>query len=228
MEKYRVTLAAEERAALEQLVSKGKAAARKLIHARVLLLADDAPGGESPDDEIVAALGTSLRTVARVRKRLVTEGFLAALDHRPQPVRPDKIKIRGNVEQKLVELACTDPPKGRCRWTLQLLADEMVVLGLVDAISLETVRQALKKTTSSRGSSRPGASRRTPTPSSPGAWRTCSRPIGCRTTRDTRWSASTKRAGNSLARYGRPAGSDAADPPAWTTSTSGRGCATNS
>jgi uncharacterized membrane protein len=172
MEKYRVTLSVEERAALEQLVSQGKAAARKLTHARVLLLADDSEGGECPDDEIVTALGTSLRTVARVRKRLVTEGFQAALDHRPQPARPDKIKIRGDVEQKLVELACTDPPRGRCRWTLQLLAEEMVVLGLVDAISLETVRQALKKMTSSPGSSRPGVCRRTPTPSSSGGWRT--------------------------------------------------------
>jgi Homeodomain-like domain len=186
MEKYRVTLTVEERAALEQLVSKGKAATRKLTHARVLLLADDAQGEECPDEEIVATLGTSLRTVARVRKRLVTEGFQAALDHRPQPARPDKVKIRGDVEQKLVELACTDPPKGRCRWTLQLLADEMVVLGLVDTISLETVRQALKKTTSSPGSSRPGASRRTPMPSSSGAWRTCSRSIDCPTTRATR------------------------------------------
>ena len=172
MEKYRVTLTAEERVALEQLVSRGKAAARKLTHARILLLADDSQGGECPDDEVVALLGTSLRTVARVRKRLVTEGFQAALDHRPQPARPDKVKIRGDLEPKLIELACTDPPRGRCRWTLQLLADEMVVLGLVDAISLETVRQALKKTTSGRGSSRPGASRRTPMPSSSGAWRT--------------------------------------------------------
>jgi hypothetical protein len=172
MEKYRVTLTVEERASLEQLISKGKAAARKLTHARVLLLADDAEGAGCPDEEIVATLGTSLRTVARVRKRLVTEGFQAALDHRPQPPRPDKVKIRGDVEQKLVELACTDPPRGRCRWTLQLLADEMVVLGLVDSISLETVRQALKKTTSSRGSSRPGVSHRTPMPSSSGGWRT--------------------------------------------------------
>ncbi len=171
MEKYRVTLTVEERAALEQLVSKGTAAALKLTHARVLLLADDARGGEYPDEEIVATLGTSLRTVARVRKRLVTEGFQAALDHRPQPASPDKIKIRGDVEQKLVELACTDLPRGRCRWNLQLLADEMVVLGLVDTISLETVRQALKKTTSSPGSSKPGASPQTRTPSSSGAWR---------------------------------------------------------
>jgi hypothetical protein len=172
MEKYRVTLTAEERAALEQLVSKGKAAARKLTHARVLLLADNSRGEACPDEDIVAVLDASSRTVARVRKRLVTEGFQAALDHRPQPARPDKIKIRGDVEKKLVELACTDPPRGRCRWTLELLADEMVVLGLVDAISIETVRQALKKTTSTPGSSRPGVSRRTPMPSSPGAWKT--------------------------------------------------------
>jgi len=172
MEKYRVTLSAGERAALEDLISKGRAAARKLTHARVLLLADDSQGRGCPDEAIVAALSTSPRTVARVRKRLVTEGFQAALDHRPQPARPDKIKIRGDVEQRLVGLACTDPPRGRCRWTLQLLADEMVVLGLVDAISLETVRQALKKTTSSRGSSRPGASRPRPTPSTSGGWRT--------------------------------------------------------
>src|SRR3982750_1643725 len=152
MEKYRVTLAAEERAALEQLVSKGKAAARKLIHARVLLLADDSQGGESPDEEIVAALGTSPRTVARVRRRLVTEGFQAALDHRPQPPRPDKIKIKGDVEQRLIHLACSDPPEGRCHWTLSLLCDELVALGLVRSVSTETVRQALKKTTSTRGS----------------------------------------------------------------------------
>jgi uncharacterized membrane protein len=172
MEKYRVTLSGEERTALEQLVSKGKAAARKLTHARALLMADDSQGRGCPDEAIVAALGTGLRTVARVRKRLVTEGFQAALDHRPQPARPGQIKIRGDVEQRLVELACTDPPRGRCRWALRLLADEMVVLGLVDSISLETVRQALKKTTSALGSSGPGASRRMPTPSSSGAWRT--------------------------------------------------------
>ena len=82
---------------------------------------------------------------------------------RRQPPRPDKIKIKGNIEQQLIELACSDPPEGRCHWTLQLLADELVVLGLVDRIGIETVRQALKKTTSSRGSSRPGASRRAPT-----------------------------------------------------------------
>ena len=172
MDKYRVTLTAEERADLEQLVSKGKAAARKLIHARVLLLADDSLGGESPDDEIVAALGTSPRTVARVRQQFVTQGLRAAIDRKAQPPRPDKIKIKGDIEQRLIELACSDPPKGRCHWTLQLLADELVVLGLVDRIGIETVRLALKKTTSNRGSSSPGASHRMRTPNSSGAWKT--------------------------------------------------------
>ena len=168
MDKYIVSLAPEERVELQQLVQAGKAAARRLVHARILLLADR---DDCLDEEIVETLGVSLRTVERVRKRLVTEGLEAAIDHRPQPPRPDKIKIRGDLEQKLIELACADPPNGRCRWTLRLLADEMVVLGLVDAISVETVRQALKKTTSSRGSSKGGAFHQRPAPSLSGAWR---------------------------------------------------------
>jgi transposase len=172
MDKYRISMTEEERTVLEQLVSIGKAAARKLTHARILLLANAATGEVCSDDEIAAALGAGTRTIARVRKRFVTEGFLAALDHKTQPPRPDKIKIKGNIEQKLVQLACSDPPEGRCHWTLQLLADELVVLGLVDTISVETVRQALKKTTFSPGSSRLGASRPRPMPSTSGGWKT--------------------------------------------------------
>jgi hypothetical protein len=97
-------------------------------------------------------LGVGWRTIARVRKRFVTEGFEAALSHKPQPPRPDKIKIKGDLEQKVIELACSDPPEGRCCWTLQLLTDRLVALGLVKSLSDETVRQALKKTTSTRGS----------------------------------------------------------------------------
>ncbi len=147
MDKYLVTLSAEERSGLEHLVSVGKAAARKLTHARILLLADTSSGNPRTDAAIVDALGTSLRTVERVRKSLVTRGFHSALDHKPQPPRPDKVKIKGDVEQRLVRLACTDPPQGRCRWTLELLADEMVALGLAESVSTETVRQALQKTT---------------------------------------------------------------------------------
>jgi hypothetical protein len=168
MDKYRISLAPDERNELKLLVTAGKAAARKLAHARILLLAD---GEDRLDEEIVSALGVSFRTVERVRRRLVTEGLEAAIDHKPQPPRPDKIKIRGDLEQKLIELVCADPPRGRCHWTLQLLADRMVVLGLVDTVSVETVRQALKKTTSSLGSSRRGVCRQRPTPSSSGTWR---------------------------------------------------------
>jgi Homeodomain-like domain len=171
MDKYRVTLTAEERVGLEQFVSTGKAAARKLTHARILLLADS--HGESfSDEEIVVALRSSLRTVSRVRQRFVTQGPLAALDRKSQPHRPDKIKIKGDLEQKLIQLACSDPPQGRCHWTLQLLADELVVLGLIDSISTETVRKALKKTTLSPGSLRPGVSRPRPTRHTSGGWKT--------------------------------------------------------
>lgn len=147
MEKYRVSLTDEERETRKGLVNKGKIAARKIVHARVLLLADAA----RDDNFIAAALAVSTRTVHRVRQRLVTEGFLAALDPKSQPPRPDKIKIKGDVEQELVRIACCEPPKGRCHWTMQLLADELVTLGLVKKVSTETVRQALKKTTSIRG-----------------------------------------------------------------------------
>lgn len=172
MDKFRVTLADDERAELERLVSVGKGAARRLTHARILLLADRGPGAVRTDEEITAALGCSPRTIARVRKRFVTASVEAAVSPRPQPPRPDKIKVRGNVEQRLVELACSDPPRGRCHWTLRLLGDELVALGLVERISTETVRQALKETTGSRGWCRPGACRRRPTPSSCGGWRT--------------------------------------------------------
>src|ERR1700722_18638109 len=112
MDKYRVTLTAEERADLEQLVSRGKAAARKLTHARILLLADDSQGDECPDEQIVAALGISPRPVSRVRRQLVIEGVEIAILRRRQPPRPDKIKIKGDVEQRLIQLACSDTPPG--------------------------------------------------------------------------------------------------------------------
>ena len=171
MEKYRVTLTAQERLGLEQLISTGKAAARRLMHARILLLADTS-GRDEADEAIVDAIGCSLRTVSRVRQQFVTCGSDAAIARRLQPARPEKLKIKGNVEQRLVTLACSDPPEGRCHWTLRLLGDELVTLGLVERISRETVRQALKKTTSSRGSWPSGASRRMRMLISSGGWKT--------------------------------------------------------
>jgi putative transposase len=171
MDKYRVTLTAEERVALGHMVSAGEAAARELTPARILLLADT-HGEDSSDEDIVAALGTGRRTISRVRRDFVTQGLEVALNRQSQPPRPDKIKIKGDLEQELVQLACSDPPRGRCHWTLQMLADELVVLGRLETVSVETVRQALKKTTSSPGSARLGASRPRPTPRTSGGWRT--------------------------------------------------------
>ena len=170
MEKYRVTLTAEERLGLEQLIAKGKAAARRLMHARILLLADSHRGGEA-DEAVVEALGCSLRTVSRVRRQFVTCGLEVAISRCSQPDRPDKVKIKGDVEQRLVKLACSDPPEGRCQWTLRMLGDELVTLGLVERISRETVRQALKKTTSSRGWWRRGACLPMRMPSLSGGWK---------------------------------------------------------
>jgi transposase len=148
VEKYKITLTEEERRDLENVVGKGKAATRRLTHARILLLADEGDGrnGRS-DEEIAETLHAGPRTIARVRKRFVTEGFAQAIEHRPQPSRPDKIKLSKEAEQQLVKLACTDPPDGRGTWTVELLANRLVRLRHVDTVSRETVRKALKKTT---------------------------------------------------------------------------------
>jgi transposase len=169
MNKYRVTLTAEERTEVERLVAVGEGAARPLTHARILLLADTAAGAEQADEEIVAALGVGLCTVGRVRQRLVTQGLPAALNPRAQPQRPDK--ITGDVERALIRLAGSEPPEGRCHWTLRLLAEQLVVLGRGEDISTETVRQALKKTTANRGSSPRGASPRARMPTMSGGWK---------------------------------------------------------
>ena len=153
MEKFKVTLTVEERKGLEHVVSVGKAAARRLAHARILLLADEGPGGpRRTDEDIVEALRVSPSTILRVRKRFVTESLGAALDHRPQPPRPEKVKITESVEKQLIQLACSDPPQGRCCWTLELWPSGWWLWDASEVISREAVRRALKKTTSSPGS----------------------------------------------------------------------------
>jgi Homeodomain-like domain len=150
--KYKVTLTQDERDSLRKLVSTGKGAARKLMHARVLLLADaSSEGPGKKDEDIREATGASLSTIGRVRQQFVEESLETALVPRPAPPRPGKVKIQGDIEKQLITIACDDPPAGRCRWTLQLLADQLVQLELVDEVSRETVRQALKKTTFSPG-----------------------------------------------------------------------------
>jgi transposase len=148
---YRVRLFGEERGYLEELVSVGKAAARTLMHARILLKADEGPDGPAwGDDQIVEALEVSRSTVERVRTRCVEEGPDAAL--RPRPSTTLRLrKLDGSQEAHLIAVACSPPPEGRTRWTLRLLADKLIELDLVDAVSYETVRRTLKKTNSSLG-----------------------------------------------------------------------------
>lgn len=149
--KYIVTLTEEERRMLQAMLSRGKAAARKLTHARILLKADAADGGPDWNDEAIAeGLEVGRATVERVRKEFVEEGLEAALERR-KPRRVYPRKLDGDGEAHLVALACQTPPEGRRRWTLQLLADRMVALQYVEEISYQTVRRALKKTNSSLG-----------------------------------------------------------------------------
>jgi transposase len=149
--KYIVTLTGEERQTLQEMLSRGKAAARKLMHARILLKADAAPGGVAWNDQRIAeALDVGRATVERVRKEFVEEGLDAALERR-RPRRLYARKLDGDGEAHLVALACQKPPDGRRRWTLQLLADRMVQLEYVEEISYQTVRRTLKKTNSSLG-----------------------------------------------------------------------------
>src|SRR4051794_34721190 len=148
--RYRVTLTAGERGELERMIARGKADARKLAHARVLLQADEAEGGPGwTDAAIAAAVRVSVRTIERVRQRwFVEQGLAAALLPRPSP-RLYGRKLDGELEARLLALACARPPEGRARWSLRLLAEGMVEMEHVDTLSHEKVRQTLKKTISS-------------------------------------------------------------------------------
>lgn len=149
--KYRVRLSEEEQEELKGLVSRGRAAAYRQTHARILLLADEAQdGGEMKDEEIARVLKVGSATVERVRRRCVEEGVEAALGRRQQVNRRPR-KLDGAGEARLVAMACSQPPEGRAGWTLQLLADRLVECEIVESISTETVRQTLKKTRSSPG-----------------------------------------------------------------------------
>jgi transposase len=163
VKKYLVRLTEEERAGLEGVVKKGKGAAYRIKHAHILL-AVDAEGPNGPDRKAAQAYRCHVHTVENVRRRLVEHGLEAALGRKAQ-VRPSRERILdGEKEARLVCIACSEPPEGRARWTLQMLADELVALKVVDSVSEPTVRRALKKTNSNRtwasvGSFRPDTTR---------------------------------------------------------------------
>jgi hypothetical protein len=149
--KHHIRLSLEEREKLEAIVRKGRASAHRQRHARILLLADaNGPQGGWSDSQIAAATQTSVPTVERVRRICVEHGLERALE-RKDPERVYERRLDGKAEAQLIALCCGEPPAGHARWTLRLLAGRLVELEIVDSISHETVRQTLKKTSSSRG-----------------------------------------------------------------------------
>jgi transposase len=186
--KYRVDLTAHERETLLSLIRSGKTAARQVTRARILLKADE---GLS-DEEIVEEVATSRVTVERTRQRFVAES-LGALTERPRTGAPRRLTGKGAAQ--LIAVTCSPAPVGRERWTLRLLADEAVALGLADSLARETVRQLLKKTNSSPGNINTGVSRRLE-PSLSHKWKSSSTSTPSPTTPSVRKSTSTRRVNN--------------------------------
>ena len=151
VKKYVVLLSGEERERLEALLRKGKSPAQRQLKARILLKADVSESGEGwSDSRIIKALETSASMIYRVRKQLVEEGFEAVLSRKQRATPPVPKIFDGEKEAKLIALACSKPPKGRVRWTLRLLENKVVELGIVDRASDSTIGRTLKKTRSSR------------------------------------------------------------------------------
>ena len=144
-DKYTVRLTADDRRELDRMARSGKHPARTSVHARILLKADTAGGPGWDDAAIAGALDCGTRTVARVRKKYAEGGLGSAL-HRKKPTGRQYRKLDGRQEARLVAIACSAPPAGKARWTLKMLADRLVELAVVDAVSDETVRRTLKKT----------------------------------------------------------------------------------
>ena len=164
VKKYVVRLSVEEREQLETLIRKGKGPARRLLKARILLKADVSDSSEGwSDDKIIVALDTSASMVYRVRKQLVEEGFEAVLSRKPRATPAVPRIFDGEKEAKLIALACSKPPQGYVRWTLRLLENKVVELGIVDRASDSTIGRTLKKTVSNPIAGSVGSFRRRPT-----------------------------------------------------------------
>ncbi len=143
--KYIVRLTEDEREYAEELVSKGKAAAYRIKHANILLMVDR-DGPEWSDEVAADAFGCHPNTARNVRQRFVEHGFEAALERKKRDNPPTERRLDGRGEARLIAISCSKPPEGRSRWTLKMLADELVSLEIVDSISDQTVRRTLKKT----------------------------------------------------------------------------------
>ena len=144
--KYKVYLSEEERERLSKITKNGHHSAKKITHAKVLLMADeDHPEGRWKDEQISEQLNIHRNTIGRIRKRFVEEGEEPALERKQRETPPHQPKIDGEKEAHLVAICCSEPPEGRTRWTLSLLVDEMKERGIVTEICRETIRKTLKK-----------------------------------------------------------------------------------
>jgi transposase len=195
--KYVVRLSRAERESVEHLVTRGRVAKATRQRAQVLLRADEGEvvGPGATDEQIAALVGVSLSTVHRTRQRLVEEGLEATLHRKPAANRQYR-KLDGAQEAHLVALACSAPPAGRVSWTMQLLADRLVELQVVDSIAEETVRTTLKKTLCNRGARSNGCCRPSKTPTLSVRWKTSWKSTIAPTIRGVRLSASTNKASN--------------------------------
>jgi hypothetical protein len=157
---YQIRLSSEVRQRLEELTRNGHAPAKKILHAQVLLLSDlNRPDGYQTRTQIAAVLGLHANTVDRIRKLFVLEGEVPALERKPRETPPRPPILDGRSEAQLIAICCSEPPAGRVRWTMELLANELTQRRIVMRISGETVRRTLKKTLCSLGESSSGASR---------------------------------------------------------------------
>jgi transposase len=146
--KYPICLSVEEREQLSALISKGTGAARSIRRAHVLLLADEnRPCGKLKDKEIARQMQVHMNTVLNIRKAYATQGLQAAIHRKKRTTPPVPPKVTGELEAKIIALSCSEPPAGRTRWTLRLLADKAVELQYIDSISYDTVDRILKKRT---------------------------------------------------------------------------------
>jgi transposase len=147
MPRYKITLEKSEREDLEQLTRKEKIAASKFIHARILLLCDAGEYNERTwkVSDAADALGITSRTIEKVKKRFVEEGLDSALERKPTTRKPD-IKYDGEFDARIMQMACSECPKGYSRWTVRLLAEKAVELNIVDTVSTMTIQRSLKKT----------------------------------------------------------------------------------
>ena len=148
--KYRVILSPQERSKLLKLVSKGTESARKILHANILLAADENERPKLSEKEIAERFHVNYQTVHTVRKTYATAGMVTALGRKKRDKPPVPAKITGDIEARIIALSCSEPPEGRVKWTLRLLANKAVELQYIDSISHEAVGRLLKKTNSNR------------------------------------------------------------------------------